>query len=200
MRHTYVYIAALIALSTAHAKLIDLTPGGTVIDYGPPPFIAANGFYDEAEALPYTIYDPNVVYPPGWVSQFGILNGGQYFFTDLFTHSLAPTASVSWNFGNSGHWLLYIDVFGFDQTTGADLANLYQVTGASAFKGQDILTLNGQMDITSISFYGRNPALPIPDQQGTFGLLLLALGGIAVARRICLVHDPVSVKHNTRGR
>jgi len=60
MKHKYLYIAALIALSTAHAKLIDLTPGGTVIDYGPPPFIAANGFYDEAEALPYTIYDPNV--------------------------------------------------------------------------------------------------------------------------------------------
>jgi hypothetical protein len=166
------YLLTFFISTSAHANLIDLTPGGTVIDYGPPSYIAAHGFYDEAAFGTFDL-PGGPTFIKGWVSQFGILNGGQYFFTDLFTHPHGPTAHVSWNFGNSGYWLQYIDVVGFDES-GNSLANLYQVPWGSRLTDEDIVTLNGQMIIKGIAFYGRNPALPIPESGGTFSLLLFA--------------------------
>lgn len=171
------HLLALFIATTVRANLIDLTPGGTVIDYGPPPYIQEHGFYDQA-----VLNFPGV--PNGWVSQFGILNGGQYFFTDLFTQPPSPTANVSWDFGNSGYWMKYIDVVGRDQA-GNSLANLYRVPWGYRLTDQDIVTVNGQMDIISIAFYGRNPALPIPDSGGTFSFLLSALLCLACLKFGC---------------
>ena len=165
------YLLTLFISTSACANLIDLTPGGTPTDYGPPSHIAQHGFYDEA-AFGIFKLPGGPTFIKGWVSQFGILNGGQYFFTDLFTQPPGPTAHVSWNFGNSGYWLQYIDVVGFDQT--GTLANLYRVPYGSRLTDEDIVTLNGQMIIKGIAFYGRNPALPIPESGGTFSLLLFA--------------------------
>jgi len=164
-----IYVFAL--TSMARAGLIDLTPGGTPDDFGPPTPVQIHGFYDQAVKN-----FPNV--PDGWVSQYGILNGGQYFLTDLFTQPASPTANVSWNFGNSGYWMKYIDVFGFDQATGADLANLYQVPYGFRLTGSDMVTLDGQMTITSIAFYGRNPLLPLPDTGGTLAMLFVGILGL----------------------
>src|SRR6187549_2447880 len=122
---TKLYLLSLFISTGAHANLIDLTPGGTPVDYGPPSQIAAHGFYDQAAFGTFDL-PGGPTFIKGWVSQFGILNGGQYFFTDLFSQPHGPTAHVSWNFGNSGYWLRYIDVVGFDQA-GNLLANLYQV-------------------------------------------------------------------------
>ena len=166
------YLLTLFISTSACANLIDLTPGGTVVDYGPPSHIAAHGFYDEATFGIFNL-PGGPTFIKGWVSKFGILNGGQYFFTDLFAQPPGPTAHVSWNFGNSGYWLRYIDVVGFDQA-GNLLANLYQVPFGSRLTDEDIVTLNGQMNINGISFYGRNPALPIPDSAGAFSLLLFS--------------------------
>jgi hypothetical protein len=39
------------------------------------------------------------LHPNGWVSLYGQINGGTYFFTDLFLQSLsATTAQVRWDF------------------------------------------------------------------------------------------------------
>jgi hypothetical protein len=163
------YLLTLLISTSARANLIDLTPGGTAIDYGPPSHIAQHGFYDQAAFGTFDL-PGGPTFIKGWVSQFGILNGGQYFFTDLFTQPHGPTAHVSWNFGNTGYWLQYIDVVGFDQT--GTLANLYRVPYGSRSTDEDIVTLNGQMTINGIAFYGRNPALPIPASGGTFSLML----------------------------
>src|SRR5262245_58121424 len=85
---------------SASAALIDATPGG--FDWNsagaPPPayldFLQSNQvFFDEARIVP----SGGVNYH-GWVGQYGALNGGQYFFTDLFNLGPSPTAGVSWNF------------------------------------------------------------------------------------------------------
>jgi hypothetical protein len=157
--------------SVAEATLIDLTPGGTTTDIGPPPFVASNGFYDQAA---FGFFDGGTVFYQGWVSAFGILNGGQYFFTDLFNQATNPTtANVWWDFGDSGYWMMYIDVVGWDGDGSTGLvANLYQVQARDAFSSQDVVTLDGIQHITGISFYGRNPAIPLPDTGTTIGLLL----------------------------
>jgi hypothetical protein len=172
----------LIALSSAHANLIDLTPGGTPIDLGPPAFVQLTGFYDEA-ALGFFNGVGGTVFYQGWVSKYGILNGGQYFFTDLFSQPSAPTANVSWNFGNSGYWLEYIDVVGWDQIGGPAVDNLYRVPWNSRLSSQDVVTLDGRQHITGIAFYGHNPALPIPDSGSTALLLPIGVAGLIVLRK-----------------
>jgi hypothetical protein len=181
MKRMYLIIGVFAFTLTTRAGIIDLTPGGTPIDFGPPPPVQSHGFYDTA-AFGWFDTPEGKTFVRGWVSTFGILNGGQYFFTDLFTNNPSPFADVWWNFGNSGYPLLYVDVFGF-VPGGNSVANLYQITHQDTLNGRFQVTLDGVTHITSISFYGRNPALPVPDSGFTLTLLSEAVGALLVCSR-----------------
>jgi len=171
------HLLTLCIAASANANLIDLTPGGTPFSSGPPIGIAAHGFYDSAA---FGFFDPGHVFMKGWVSKYGILDGGQNFFTDLINQPVNPlTATVSWDFGSaSGYWLKYILVEGF--APNGNGANLYKVPFGSRLSGEGTVTIDGLTTIDSIAFYGRNPAYPwaavtTPDSGETFSLMLIAL-------------------------
>ena len=175
-KHCIITLLAIAISPLAHANLVDLTPGGTPIDYGPPSHVAQYGFYDSAAFGYFDSGQNSQIFLKGWVSSFGILNGGTHFFTDLFLGSSNPTSSnVWWDFTGTGYAMLYIDV------SGNGLSNLYQVTHGDTHISSHSITIDGITEITQIAFYGRNPALPIPDTGSTlslFGLSILALCGL----------------------
>jgi len=175
-----IYVFAL--TSMARAGLIDLTPGGTPTDSGPPTPVAIHGFYDEA-AFGWFSLPEGRTFLRGWVSRFGILNGGQYFFTDLFTNDPSTVADVSWNFAGTPYRMLYIDVVGWNTDGTGLVANLYKVMGASLVTGSGQVTLDGVQNITGISFYGHNPALGVPDSGSTGALLCFGIFGILCSVR-----------------
>ncbi len=180
------FVAISISFSYAHADLIDVVSfrfqDGVPAAYYD--FLNQTAgpnllFFDEARSTPYTIN--GVTYPPGWVSQFGVLNGGQYFFTDLFSRPPDVTAQVSWNFTGSDKWLVYMDLFGID-SDGNTWDNLYRVPYGYRLDDLDTVELNGIVDIIGISFYGTDP-LHVPDSGSTAVYLVLSLIGVGVCRR-----------------
>lgn len=190
-RTAILFIALFGALSGAHADLIDVVlfpyqNGGSL----PPAYLEflnkvgqSNGnllFFDEARSTPYTI--GNVTYPPGWVSQFGVLDGGQYFFTDLFSKPPDVNAQVSWNFSGSDKWLKYIDVFGVD-SAGTYWTNLYFVPYGDQFDFLGAVELDGVAHILSISFYGSD-LQHVPDPGATVVYLALGVIGMGIARAV----------------
>jgi hypothetical protein len=157
----------VVCVGTAHAHLIDLTPGGFDIDQGLPPSFerlqthiffdeAAHGFFDLPEGTQYL---------NGWVSRFGALNGGTYFFTDLFGRD-TPTVSIWWDFTGAptGYWLTTIDVFG-RRADGSPWENIYGVSFGQRFEG-----------------IGLNPAT-VPDTADTSALFILGLGALLLGLR-----------------
>jgi hypothetical protein len=175
----------IVCAGTAHAHLIDLTPGGFDIDQGLPPAFkrlqthiffdsAAHGVFDTLEGQQYL---------DGWVSRFGTLNGGTYFFTDLFGRD-TPTASISWDFDGAptGYWLTTIDVFG-RRADGSPWENIYGVSVGQRFEGIGSVTLDGFTTIMGISFYGLNPAT-VPDSADTSALFILGLGALVLGLRL----------------
>jgi hypothetical protein len=174
-----IYVFAL--TSMARAGLIDLTPGGTPDDFGPPTPVQIHGFYDEA-AFGWFNLPEGRTFLRGWVSRFGILNGGQYFFTDLFTNDPSTVANVWWDFSGTDYRMLYIDVVGWNDDGTGLVANLYKVVGKNGVIGSGRVTLDGLQNITGISFYGRNPAF-VPDSGSTVVLLGLAIFGVLTLRR-----------------
>jgi hypothetical protein len=170
-------IILLLALTTsARATLLDLTPGGFHEGDFPPPFLDfirqeidhKLWFYDSMSAVPYTINGH--AYPPGWASQFGILNGGTYFFCRIDLSGPVPETTILWNFTGTDFFLIDVLVEG---VTG-DWANLYRVP--HSLKGEGSVTIDGIINIGQIAFYGNNPNAPVPDNGFT-----LLLFGIAVA-------------------
>jgi hypothetical protein len=173
-----VVIGALL-ISAAHANLIDLTPGGFDPSQGLPPAfhrLQTQIFFDEA-AHGWFDLPGGRQYLNGWVSQYGALNGGTYFFTDLFTLGDTPNASIWWNFNGApnGYWLSTIDVFG-RRADGTAWENIYGVPWSDRFVSLEnqLVGLDGYTTIMGISFYGLNPAT-VPDQANTGALLLLAV-------------------------
>jgi hypothetical protein len=152
--------------ANARATLIDLTPGGVntltqdLLDR-----LNSQVFFDQA------VHNwPGV--PEGWVSRFGRINGGTYFFTDLFGRD-TPTASISWNMAGQtdGFWMTMIDVFG-RAADGTPWEHVYEVPWRDRFLDLgEIVTVHDDVNIMGISFFGANT---IPDTGGT--LLLLGLG------------------------
>jgi hypothetical protein len=160
------------AAVSAHAHLIDRTPGGFNFNNGLPP--AFLQLINEEVSNQIDFFDEHT--RSGWVSQFGVLDGGTYFFTDL-TFGMT-TANVSWDFtGIDDFSMRWINVFGRD-ANGDAWGHVYQVTGGESFvsNGSLPVILNGDAEIWSISFYGRSPLTVVPDAGSS-----LALFGIAVA-------------------
>jgi hypothetical protein len=174
-----VVIGALLR-SAADANLIDLTPGGFDPGQGLPPAfhrLQTHIFFDTAA---HGVFGPPPTYYNGWVSQYGALNGGTYFFTNLFTLGDTPSASISWNFNGApnDYWLSTIHVFG-RRADGTPWENIYAVGYGERFLNLDdqIVTVDGITTIMGISFYGLNPAT-VPETANTGAVLLLAVSAI----------------------
>jgi hypothetical protein len=170
-------IALLIATAiTAQADLIDLTPGGFSAANELPPaleMLFTQTFFDEAGHGTFYLPD-GPTYFDGWISRYGRLNGGRYFFTDLFGRD-TPTASVFWNMpGAPDHFgMTMLDVVGV--LDGVIWDNIYYVPPSDRFIiPATLVNVHPGTNILGISFYGA------PDSGSTivlFGLtLLLTLG------------------------
>jgi|SRR5947207_1405108 hypothetical protein len=168
MKNKLIATILICTAGAANASLIDLTPGGFNPGDGLPPSFRrtqTRTFFDSAN-------------PNGWVSRYGHINGGTYFFTDLMDLGPTPSASIWWNFMGQpeGYWLDTILVEGRDEN-GDAIAHIYGVRGRELFISNSEYTviLNGFGTIFSIAFYGLNE---IPDTGSTallFGLALVAL-------------------------
>jgi hypothetical protein len=173
-----VFITALL-ISTAHANLIDLTPGGFSENSPPPAFNQfllgqTRGnllFFDSISAIPYELYGQT--YPPGWVSKFGILNGGVYFFSNLDKTGPVTNSTISWNFTGTDFWLRELYVWGRVNDS-ATLTNLYRVPWSDRFQSDGTVTLNGITNIEQIAFYGTDPS-HVPDGGMSLSLFILSL-------------------------
>jgi hypothetical protein len=115
----------------------------------------------------------------GWISRYGRINGGTYFFTDLFGRD-TTSAQISWNMTGApeGMWMTMIDVFGIAED-GTYWENIYGVRWNYRFLNPgDTVTVHEGVNIQAISFFGSNT---IPDAGST-----LLLFGSAVAALIVL--------------
>lgn len=179
-------LALSLAASTLNADLIDTNPGGfdwsTATEIPPALLEIAHKqeqsqlalFDDAAVVQPSGGHSDNI---PGWVSAFGVLNGGTLFDTDLFQLDPTPTANVWWDFVDTGYSLRWIDVFGRD-SNGTPWEHWYYVNGVSfANAGSASVTLNGSARIQDIALYGRTPFMAIPESGRTW--VLMAVGIVA---------------------
>ena len=153
---TFLLAMILCGATIAHAQtLIDRTLGGfNPVEGLPPAFFELQNqiFFDEAA---HGYFDPPPAYLNGWVSMFGALNGGTYFFTNLFTLGDTPSASIWWDFGHTGNELTMIDVSG-TKADGTPWEHIYSVRFNKERKSPAVnVTLDGMTFIRSIAFYGR---------------------------------------------
>lgn len=171
--------------SVCFGSLLDLTPGGwratdpmpqAFIDFIRLPQPSWVMFFDQIYATQTNSFGP------GWVSRFGLLNGGTYFFAHIDQSGPVPITTISWDFGDSGYFMTYILVDSLFGTPDNFWENLYAVRGDDIFEGEGILTINGIVDINSIAFYGNNIA-NIPDYDSTLGLFLVGLIGLFCHRQ-----------------
>jgi hypothetical protein len=131
-------------------------------------------FFDEARTVPWNDVHGNP-HPPGWVSHYGVLNGGVYFTTDLLSKPPEPTALVSWNFSNLANYSMSRILVVGRATDNTVCYNLYSVSWGGRITHSDFVDLDGLANIQSISFYGRTPDSPVPDTGTTIGFLTIAL-------------------------
>lgn len=169
-------IILFLVATIARADIIDLNPGGSsdltpeFLHFINEQYDTGNGlllFFDEMRPAPYTIN--GVTYPAGWVSQFGVLNGGTYFFSNLDQTGPVPTTTISWDMTGSGFCCLrYVLAESF-----GGLRDLFLITKPDDMSGSTTITIDGHTNIDSLSFYGR--VNEIPDSGTTIVLLIFAL-------------------------
>ena len=154
-------------VSSVHATLIDLTPGGFAWNNRAPVFerFLRDWNHQTTSIIAGANITGNVV---DW-SHFTLF-GPDNFIID----PQGPSASVSWNLANTeGYWLQYIWVTG----EGGDnqiTNHLYRVGGLTRFEGDGSVIIDGFNAITNITFLGINNT--IPDVGST-----LLLFGLAIA-------------------
>ena len=150
-------------ITPASRNLIDLTRGGFIPQNGLPSAffkLQEQIFFDEAAHGVFQLPGQPPQYYNQWISMFGDLNGGTYFFTNLFTLPvLTPSALIWWNFEGepNGFYLTMILVSG-EAADGTAWANIYRVPPGHRNRsiGQAFVTINGMANIVSIAFYGDN--------------------------------------------
>jgi hypothetical protein len=186
LRTTLAGLAFLMCCPRSPASLIDLTPGGFHPDAYPDgfqQFLIENGhlftFFDEARVVPYDGPHGTKIDAHGWISLYGALNGGQFFFTDLFDIDPTPTAQIWWDFAGSGASLYRVFLWGRN-ADGLPWEHIYGIPEGDRYAsaGLENVTLGAGVDIGSIAFYGRPASWPAPESGSTAALLVLALGGI----------------------
>jgi|SRR5437667_3329897 len=162
MKTKLTFLLAIACLCTAQARVIDVTPGGYNPDGPLPPAfyqLIRQTFFDEAAHGWF--YTPNGrEHINDWVSLYGVLDGGTYFFTNIFSlPGNTPSALIWWDFTGepNGYFLTGILVEGFQADGQTPWANIYAIQGMERMQslGEHLIILNGMASITSISFYGR---------------------------------------------
>jgi hypothetical protein len=134
--------------------------------------------------------------PPGWVSLYGSLDGGEFFFTDLFEDKSLSQTQVSWDFGGTPYFLRYITLSGRDKEEDAEWVHVYQVPFKFQFAdvGESVqLNPNGTGQIFSIAFYGKSIS-NLPESGTTACLLGLSLVSLASLKRFSSF-DPTAKQH-----
>jgi hypothetical protein len=166
--------AILIATaSVAHATLIDLTPGGFNVDHAPPAF---DQFLQQWTQRQFEFFDEAT--PNGWVSLYGILNGGTYFNTDLIGHP-GQSAGVSWDFSTLPGWSMSRMLVAGRAADGTLWENIYAIPhNFREIDALETIWLHDGVDIDSVAFFGRWPGSPVPDNGFALLLFALALPGL----------------------
>jgi len=157
---------------SAEANLIEIVPPNP----GGPSNWAHATFFDEAAHGWFNT--PNgPEYFNGWVSRYGKINGGQFFFTNLFDFAATNTAEIWWDFTPSPYWLTYVTTWGRGPS-GEFLEKTYEVhfTTWEMSAGHEMVNLPDGYEIHSIAFYGTN-FVPEPSTPAllAFGILAIPL-------------------------
>ena len=157
----------LCSATVAHAQLIDLTPGGFNPEEGLPPAffeLQQQVFFDEA-AHGFFQLPEGEVYLNGWVSMFGELNGGVFFWTNLFRIGDSPSASIWWDFRQTDNGMTMINVWG-PKPDGTIREHIYGVQRNKMRRTPPVvITLDGMTIIQSIAFYGTDQRIPHRPRQ-----------------------------------
>jgi hypothetical protein len=182
MKTKLALLLTLVCLSQARATLIDLTPGGFSSYNQPEQFTQFLSLWNQRV---FTFFDEARVLSPyhGWVSQYGDLDGGISFQTNLFALDPTQVAEVSWDFTDlAGYSMSRLLIFGVD-ANGDPWEHLYAVPRKFNISDIGNVTLHEGVNIGSISFFGRTPTSPVPDTGSTLGLFGLGLGAFAFLRK-----------------
>ncbi len=137
-------------------------------------------FFDSARTIPYS--DPSFI-PPAWVSRFGSLTGGTTFNTDLFQLTDPLTATVWWDFLQSGYRMKYVSIHWHANGMGGE--RLYSVPyGIATSTGPLSVESPSGVPIVSIAFYGFDPTrLEVPESSPPVVLLGALVAALAIFRR-----------------
>jgi hypothetical protein len=182
MKTKTIILILLSVLTVARADFINLNPGG--YDYAAHQFQPPASLFElinEQTHNHIALFDSA---SPGHWNGFGVLPGGTYFFTDLITNGAEPFATVNWNFSAlPGFQMRFLDVVG--TLNGDPWETVWLATGHTVFdsNGDLLVTLNGDIDITSIAFYGRTPNTTLPDSGSTVALMGLGLTVLFLIKR-----------------
>jgi len=129
-------------------------------------------FFDEAA---HGVFDlpEGPTYLNGWVSRYGLINGGTYFFTNLFDFSATNNALIWWDFTGSDYWLTYVAIWGVGPgKQHLDMAYEVPRTDWHISPTHQTVSLPVGYEIHSIAFYGTNSI----DEPSTLSLLTFGLG------------------------
>jgi hypothetical protein len=155
-------ILILIALTPlCHAQLADLTPGG--FDMSNPPKIYQKLFDPRLRYMDQAIqgvfqFPDGEHYFNGWGSYYepiGDLEGGIYFFTNLFVLKQASSVQVWWSFPPDlqppfSLAMLFVSGRTLDNR---NWGHLYQVPRGHRLQGLGTVTVDGRTPVRAIVYY-----------------------------------------------
>jgi len=178
---TLIVIITLTLITSVHADFINLSPGYSYAAHRFQPPAALFDLIHSELTNQISFFDQ--AYATGWVRQFGVLNGGTLFNTNLVNGNPLSLALVSWNFVGTPYRMRFVDVVG---TEGGDiLESVYLATGKTQLNSRGFLEtlLNGTVNIESISFYGVAPG-NVPDGGAPALMFGAGLVGLFWVRKI----------------
>lgn len=195
-------IAVILACTaiSAQAHLIDLTPDGfsnenplTQQQQNALIKLFQQQFFDQAAHGFFNLPEGDM-FLDGWVSRFGILNGGTFFNVHDFFGLDVDGAGASWDMTGepNGFWMTMLYVTGVED--GTLWTNIYRVSFGERFQGDGIVVAHDGVKINGISFYGIN----VSDTGTTLVLFLVGLAAVIIAWRLFEKHYVKDVVNRTK--